>query len=42
MRIDKVYAGTYALQFAYDGKKTMYGRFEREHILLLLHFQKKF
>jgi len=42
MRIDKVYAGTYALQFAYDGKKTMYGRFEREHILPLLHFQKNF
>ena len=42
MRIDKVYVGTYALQFAYDGKKTMYGRFEREHMLLLLHFQKNF
>jgi hypothetical protein len=42
MRIDKVYVGTYALQFACDGKKTMCGRLEREHILLLFHFQKKF
>jgi len=34
--------GTYALQFAYEGKKTMYGRFEREHMLLLLHFPEQF
>jgi len=40
MRIDKVYVGTYALQFAYDGEKTMCGRFERKHIFLLSHFQK--
>ncbi len=38
MRIDKVYVGTYALQFAYDSEKTMCGRFERERILLLSHF----
>jgi hypothetical protein len=40
MRIDKVYAGTYALPFAYDRKKAMCGRFDWEHILLLSRFWK--